>query len=65
MFKRYKKFLLILIGIFLILSVIFNVNKINPNTDINIRNGDVTLSDAIDLSKNNVNLNGEWTIKQI
>lgn len=62
MFKRYKKFLLILIGIFLILSVIFNVNKINPNTDINIRNGDVTLSDAIDLSKNNVNLNGEWDL---
>lgn len=62
MFKRYKKFLLILIGIFLILSVIFNVNKINTNTDINIRNGDVTLSDVIDLSKNNVNLNGEWDL---
>ncbi|WP_294404122.1 diguanylate cyclase [uncultured Clostridium sp.] len=60
MFKRYRKFLLILIGIILILSVFFHINKQNTDTVLNIENGEAELSDTIDLSKNNVSLNGNW-----
>lgn len=58
MFKRYKKFLLVLIGIILVLSVFFHVNKTNSN--INIQKGNLTLSENTDLSKSNVTLNGQW-----
>ena len=60
MFKRYRKFILILTGIILLLSVFFHINKQNTYTVLNIENGEAALSDTIDLSKNNVSLNGNW-----
>ncbi|WP_294393122.1 diguanylate cyclase [uncultured Clostridium sp.] len=60
MFKRYRKFILILTGIILLLSVFFHINKQNTDTVLNIENGEAALSDTIDLSKNNVSLNGNW-----
>ena len=60
MFKRYRKFILILTGIILLLSVFFHINKQNTDTVLNIENGEAALSGTIDLSKNNVSLNGNW-----